>query len=285
MALSHYSTTYAAIALIGLMLPLQWVMSWFREIPRVTGAVAVAFVATLAGAVIWYGPVTHFNSGVGPLAQALETQGLDVLPARAHGEGLLAAYLQGNTPAANHAGAVRTTRPRLLRFAMSPTSFPSMMLASRNTRLQNPPLQTLPMRWPTINNSLNVIWAIIQQLVNVLSAVGALLMVLRRKAPVITWQVGLLALAAVLWLAIIKLSGTLAIFYGWERALLQAFVRPRDLPMLVHAVPRGMAGQAPGQHSRDRRRFSDRDLHRRQRSGQRSGGRGDAKRGNASHSG
>ena len=57
-----------------------------------------------------------------------------------------------------------------------------------------------------------------------LSAVGALLMVLRRKAPVITWQVGLLALVAVLWLAMIKLSGTLAIFYGWDRALLQALV-------------------------------------------------------------
>ena len=29
---------------------LQWVLSWFREIPRVTGAVAVAFIAALAGA-------------------------------------------------------------------------------------------------------------------------------------------------------------------------------------------------------------------------------------------
>ena len=61
MAVSHYSTTYVAITLIGLMLPLQWILSWFREIPRVTGAVAVAFIAALAGALIWYGPATRFQ--------------------------------------------------------------------------------------------------------------------------------------------------------------------------------------------------------------------------------
>ena len=47
-------------------------------------------------------------------------------------------------------------------------------------------------------------------------------MVLRRKFSVITWQVGLLAFAAVLLLAVIKLSATVANFYNWERALLQA---------------------------------------------------------------
>ena len=44
------------ITVIGLMIPLQWAVSWFREIPRVTGAVTVAFIAVFAGAVIWYGP-------------------------------------------------------------------------------------------------------------------------------------------------------------------------------------------------------------------------------------
>src|SRR5437588_1540935 len=58
MVVSHYSTTYVAITLTGSMLPLQWILSWFREFPRVTGAVAVAFIAALAGALIWYGPAT-----------------------------------------------------------------------------------------------------------------------------------------------------------------------------------------------------------------------------------
>ena len=116
MAVSHYSTTYVAITLIGLTLPLQWVMSWFREIPRITGAVAVAFIAALAGAVIWYGPVTGFNSGLGPLVQAVQTQGFDVLPGLSHGKGLLAAYLQGNNTSQSQR-AVRATRPHLLRVA------------------------------------------------------------------------------------------------------------------------------------------------------------------------
>ena len=97
MAVSHYSTTYVAITLIGLTLPLQWVLSWFRELPRVTGAVVVAFIVALAGAFIWYGPVTNFNTGLGPLLHTIGTQGFDVLPNRGHGESLLSAYLQGNT--------------------------------------------------------------------------------------------------------------------------------------------------------------------------------------------
>ena len=38
MVVSHYSTTYVAITVIGLTLPLQWIASWFREIPRITGS-------------------------------------------------------------------------------------------------------------------------------------------------------------------------------------------------------------------------------------------------------
>ena len=222
MVLSHYSTTYLAISFIGLMLPLQWVISWFREIPRVTGAVVVAFVAALAGAVIWYGPVTHFDSGLVPLAQALKTQGFDVLPGQARGEGLLGAYLQGNsvppvTPA-QYAQLVHAS------YALhEPYIIPLPNAGLPQYALHNPPRTGQP-RWPAINSSLNLIWVIIQQLTNVLSAVGALLMVLSRKAPVITWQAGLLALAAVLWLTLIKLSATLANFYNWDRALLQALV-------------------------------------------------------------
>jgi uncharacterized membrane protein len=69
---------------------------------------------------------------------------------------------------------------------------------------------------------LSTVYLILQQLANVLSAIGALLMVLRRKYSVITWQVGLLACAAVLLLTVIKLSATVADLYNWERALLQA---------------------------------------------------------------
>ena len=69
-----------------------------------------------------------------------------------------------------------------------------------------------------------LVYLILQQLANVLGAIGALLMVLRRKSSFIVRQVGLLALAAVVLLMVIRFSGTLADAYNRERAHLQALV-------------------------------------------------------------
>lgn len=224
MAVSHYSTTYVAITLIGLTLPLQWVLSWFREVPRATGAVAVAFIAALAGAFIWYGPlVTDFNSGLGPLIRTVETQGLNVLPNRAHGESLLSAYLQGNTAppisAGQYAQLVHTSyalhKPYI-------TPLPDAGLRRYALRNAAPPAPSVS--WRAGDSPLSAVYLVLQELANVLGTIGALLMVLRRKSSVIIWQVGLLALAAVLMLAVLKLSATLADFYNWERALLQVLV-------------------------------------------------------------
>lgn len=223
MVVSHYSTTYLAIAVIGLMLVLQGVMSWFRPIPRITGPVAVAFVTSLAGAVIWYGLVTRFNSGLGPLAQAIQTQGFDVLPDRARGGGLLSAYLQGNTlPPLTSAQYAQLVHASYALYKPGIVPLPDAGLPQY--ALGNPPLSTLSPKLPAISSSLSVIWVIIQQLANVLGVIGALAMVLRRRGPLIIRQVGLLALAATSWLMLIKLSATLANFYNWDRALDQAFV-------------------------------------------------------------
>jgi uncharacterized membrane protein/transposase-like protein len=223
MAASHYSTTYVAITLIGLMLPLQWVVSWFRKVPRVTGAVAVAFVVALAGAFIWYGPVTHFNYGLGPLLHTIGTRGFDVLPNRGRGESLLSAYLHGNTgppiSARQYARLVHASyalhRPYI-------TPLPDAGLPRYALHNAAPP--TPPVRWRAGNSALSAVYLILQQLANLLGAIGALLMVLRRRSSVTAWQVGLLAFAAVLMLAVMKLSATVADFYNWERALLQAQV-------------------------------------------------------------
>ena len=223
MTVSHYTTTYLAIALIGLTLPLQWVMSWFREIPRVTGTFVVAFITALAGTVIWYGQVTGFNSGLGPLVQAVQTHGFDVLPGLSQGKGFLAAYLQGNNTsqisASKYAQLVHTYYASHQRFI---TPLPDAGLS--RYALSNAPPAASPVTWRIGNSVVSTALLIVQQLVNVLSAIGALFMVLRRKASIASWQVGLLGLVAVALLIMIKLSGTLANFYNWDRALLQAFV-------------------------------------------------------------
>jgi len=223
MAASHYSTTYVAITLIGLMLPLQWVVSWFREVPRVTGAVAVAFVVALAGAFIWYGPVTSFNYGLGPLVHTIETRGFNVLPNRAHGESLLSAYLQGNTAPPISAGQyARLVHASYAAHRPYITPLPDAGLS--RYALHNAAAPAPPVRYRAANSALSAAYLILQELANLLGAIGALLMVLERRSLLIARQAGLLAVAAVAMLTVMKLSATVADFYNWERAFLQAQV-------------------------------------------------------------
>ncbi len=223
LALSHYSTTYLAVTLLGLMLPLQFGLSWIRRVPRVTGAVAVGFVATLAGAVIWYGPVTHSESHLVQVAQTVETQGLDILPNRVPGGSLLSAYLQGNSRttinADVYAQRIASYYHRTRRYVR-----PLPTAKERRYELQNTTVPDAPIRWRAGYTVVTLSMLIIEQLANLLGAVGALLMVLRRKASLLTRQIGLAALAATFLLALIRFSGTLAAAYGQERAQLQALV-------------------------------------------------------------
>jgi hypothetical protein len=223
MALSHYSTTYVAITVIGLTIPLQWAVSWFRDIPRVTGAVVVAFIAAFAGAVVWYGPVTQSDSHLLQVTQTVQTQGLDLLPNRAPGSSLITAYLQGNTtppiPAAQYAQEVHNYYKVNKPFITPLNDASSSQYALRDSVIPEPPV-----KWHLGFDLLGLCLLIIEQLANLLAALGALLMVLRRGTSVIARQVGLLALVTTLLLTILRLSGTLAVAYGQERAQLQGLM-------------------------------------------------------------
>jgi uncharacterized membrane protein len=223
MVTAHYSTTYVAVTIIGLAMVLQWLASWIRrDIPAITGAFAVAFLVSLAGALVWYGPVTHSTaSELVQLGQSLKAHGLDVLPNRAAGQSPVAAYLQGNTPtpipAAQYARLVHSHYADNVHYV---TPLPDAGLPRYALRNSAPPIP--PVTWHAANSALNLGSVIVQQLVYLLGAVGALLMVVWRRTPVLARQVGLLALATIFLLALIRLSGTLADFYNQERALLQS---------------------------------------------------------------
>lgn len=222
-ALSHYSTTYVAITVIGLSLPLQFATSWFRDVPRVTGAMVVGFIAVFAGAVIWYGPVTQSDSHVFEVAQTVEAQGLDLLPNRVPGGGLLGAYLKGNTmtpiSATRYQGLISAYY-----HANEPFIKPFPGVSAPQYALRDSPVPEPPVRWPAGADTLGISLLIIEQLANVLAAFGALLMILRRGASVLDRQIGVLALATTLLLTLLRFSGTLAIAYGQERAQLQGLV-------------------------------------------------------------
>ena len=220
MSLSHYSTTYVAITVIGLAIPLQWAVSWFRDIPRITGAVAVAFTAALAGAVVWYVPITHSDSHLLQVAQTVQAQGLDLLPNRAPGGSILSAYLQGNVDKTVSATRYAHQIHRYYQFN-KPEIIPLDNAGSSQYTLRNSKAPEPPVRWPLGYNALGLGLLLIEQLANILAALGGIFMILRKKASLLARQIGLLALVTTLLLTLIRFSGTLAGAYGQERAQLQ----------------------------------------------------------------
>ena len=226
MVVSHYSTTYMAIGILGLTLLLQWLVSWFRRIPRITSSVGVAFLAALAGALLWYGPVTHSASNVKQFVNVTQSQGLGILPDQIKGSGplgLLYAYFETApvTP-------LSATKYQQLVHHEYETSKPFVVpIAGAGSpryalRASTPPVP--PVRWPLGFNVLNLGTLAIQQLANLLGAIGALMMVIWRRTPVIARLVGVFSLATLLILSVIRVSGTLAQEYNPERAFLQATV-------------------------------------------------------------
>jgi uncharacterized membrane protein len=223
MALSHYSTTYVAITVIGLALPFQWVASWFRDIPRITGAAAIAFTSALAGAVIWYVPVTHSDSHLLQVAQTVQAQGLNLLPNRVPGGSIISAYLQGNTEKPISAAQYEHQIHHYYQFN-KPNIIPLTNAKSARYALRDSAVPKPTVRWPLAHAALGLGLLLIEQLANVLAAVGGLFMVLRRKASPLARQIGVIALGTTLLLTLIRFSGTLAGAYGQERAQLQGLV-------------------------------------------------------------
>lgn len=223
MVLSHYSTTYVAITVIGLALPLQWATSWFRDIPRVTGAVAVAFASALIGAAVWYVPITHSNSHLLQVAQTVQAQGLNLLPNRAAGSSIISAYLQGNTEKPISAAQYEHQIYHFYQFN-KPNIIPLATAKSARYALRDAAVPKAAVRWPHVHSALGLGLLLIEQLANVLAAIGGLFMALRRNVSPLVRQIGLISLGTTLLLTLIRFSGTLAGAYGQERAQLQGMV-------------------------------------------------------------
>jgi len=226
MVLSHYSTTYLATLLIGVPVLLQWIISWFRKIPRVSGGIVVAFLATLLGAALWYGPVTESGSGLTSFAKAVQAQGLDVLPNRAPGStslvgGLLATYLEGSAQTAMPAQQYAKLAFTYYEFNR-PSVAPLPAANASRYALRGMPALTTPIKWHAGYSAFNLASLILTQLAYLLGGIGALAMALQRRASVATRQVGLIGVATLAFLILIKVSSTLAAAYNQERALLQA---------------------------------------------------------------
>lgn len=220
MTVSHYSTTYFAIAMFAVAIVLQLIVSWLRKLPRFSAPMAVGLVASVAGAVIWYGLITRSASNVSQLLSAGEGHGLDLLTGSG---GLLARYLQGGAPTTISA-AEYARQAHLHYVAHVPYVHPLSDAAQLSYALQNSAVHAAPVRLQAALSLASLGQLLIEQLLNLIAAAGAIWLVLSRKTEVTARQIGLLGLGALVVLVGLRFSGTAAAAYNPERALLQGLV-------------------------------------------------------------
>jgi uncharacterized membrane protein len=219
---SHYSTAYMAIPLLVIAAAVQWVSSWFRPVPRVNGAAILALVASIAGAVFWYGSLTHSASNVSQFVQAASGQGLNLLPGK--GGNLISSYLQGEQGQELSPTAYQKYVSSYYK-ANYPFITPLPDAANPQYALQDPSAEPVPpVKLEPVRSGLNLISLLVEQLANLLAGVGALILVLRRKQPTIASQIGYLGIAGMVILILTRVSGTVAQEYNPQRAFLQLLV-------------------------------------------------------------
>lgn len=222
MVVSHYSTAYLAIPLLGIAVFVQWAASWFRSIPRLTGAVLLACVASIASATVWYGSLTHSTSNISEFITAAKTQGINLLPGS--GGNPLSGYLKGEgfeamTPAQYQKYVSNY-------YAKNDKFVTPLASASRPEYALKPaPDSTPPVRWELGSNLIDLADLLIQQFMNLFAGVGALVLAWRRRplSPAAR-QVGFLGLGAMAILALTRVSGTIALYYNPTRAFLQSMI-------------------------------------------------------------
>jgi uncharacterized membrane protein len=221
MVVSHYSTAYMAIPLLAMAVAFQWIVSWFRPVPRMSGAVLLAVGISIASATVWYGSLTHSTSNMSQFVQTMEGQGINVLPNQ--GGNPISTFLQGEanqqlSPAKYQSyisGYYKATFPFI-------TPLPDASDPQYN--LKNAPYLVPPVTMPAAANGLTLIDLLIEQLVNLLTGVAALLLVLRRKLRTFASQIGILGLGSIVILILTRISGTIAQAYNPQRAFLQLLI-------------------------------------------------------------
>lgn len=223
MAVSHYSTTYMALAMFGVAAILQLVLVALRRPVTAKLAVAIAFVATAAAAAGWYAPVTHSSANLTGFSTNLRERGLDILPNAQPGQNPLAAYLSGNSQKRVSAEAYARLVAREYR-QQRKYVVPLRAASNPRYRLQDSTSPIDRTRNPTASAASREAQLAGSQLLNLLAVIGALALLVRRRTGPLLRQLALLALATLLVLGFVRLSGTAASSYNQERAFVQTMV-------------------------------------------------------------
>lgn len=232
LVVSHYSSSYVVVTLLAATWAAyalaRLLQAWVRRgQPKVRPVVTLWLVATmLAMIVAWDAGITHSSGNVTKFVSSLADNGLEVLPNAKSGS-LLDRYLKGNvapgmTPSQYYSeteAAARAQEPWLNPFPKS--------VVDRYPAAAAPTEPNVKALIPGVAAPLSSALTVADELFLFGMGAGALLVValaLGRGRPRVPLEAGLLAVATVGFLAVVRLSGTVDTAYNSDRAELQAAI-------------------------------------------------------------
>lgn len=216
---THYSTTYLAITILLLAVFAQLVVSRIRRRRGVNGSLVVALITVMAGAALWYGAITHSTSNLSQFTQTVRAEGFSLLPNRTAGENPILAYLTGNSDQAGSATAYQ----QYIQHHYS-VDLPYVVPLPNANQATNALLDDKTPGGTALTAILSDLALVVQQVVNLLAAIGAVGLALWRRQHAMARLIGLLSLGTLVVLVVTRLSGTVATVYNQERAILQAWL-------------------------------------------------------------
>jgi uncharacterized membrane protein len=240
MVVSHYSTTYVAILILGLAVALRLVVAPWCRMRLADMGTLVALIVMVAAAIVWNFPITKSADNVTSFLQNVESKGLNILPQAKPGESLLDSYLKGNRESSESAAAYQTEVSDYYR-QERPFVIPVPGAEGPRYDLADANVPTKAATFPLLQRATDFANLLVQQMSNVIGGLGAVVLLvtqLRRRrrrrsdarpevGPAL--QLAILAVATLAVVVVIRLSGTVAFAYNQERLYLQA--------MLFLAVP------------------------------------------------
>jgi uncharacterized membrane protein len=221
-AVAHYSTGYATAALIFATAALGTVFPLRRPEPRrprvLSPVVATIFMVLVVG---WNVGITSSTAEIQRLAESFSDQGLNLIPSTEE-KGLLAAWLSGSdstlVSVAEYHQAVAQ------RVAINP--FIEIDPAAAAVQLRDSvPSQVIGFA-PALKPVYEIVYALVRQgvLAIIIGAVVLFLAMRRQTHRPAMIELGLLAFSALGMVALLRISGSIALFYNPERGALHAAV-------------------------------------------------------------
>lgn len=218
---SHYSTTYLAIAVFLISLTALAIGGALGRRTTFSVPLVVLLYCLAGGAVVWYGVLTNSADNVTRVAETTQADGLGILEGRDSNGGLLNAYLSGNavTPITGEEYAELVADDVSKNFPWV-TPLPEGSDPRYAVTDASPPAHSA--RAPWLAERWSLLTLILQQLTNLLLAAAAIVVLISRRTPPLIRTVAAFAFAGLCFLLLIRLSGTVAQVYNQERVLVQS---------------------------------------------------------------